>query len=482
MRVWMVSPELAPVAKAGGLADVVGALPEALFHVGQVETAVVLPEYGPLLSDPRIVERAVTHRFRVWLGPFPFDGALVRARLADPAGGPGIPLILVRQHHFFGSRPHPYGERGGTVAYHDQALRFAFFNHAVLIAAQKARHKPDLLHLHDWQAGLVPLLMPQYGLNLPTVLTLHNLGYQGVFGWELFDDLGIDFAQWPNLKRGDGAMSWLEGAIRTATAITTVSPTYAREILTPEGGEGLHELLAARGVTGILNGIDTLTWNPILDPLLPHPYFDPEERATMRAAFAAEMGFDPRLPTFGLVSRLAKQKGIDLFTQAVHHFNPPPFNLVVLGTGEHDIEGQIQSLVDRFPERVRYIHGFDEPLAHRVYGGSDFLVVPSRYEPCGLTQMIAMRYGAIPVVRATGGLADSVVHVDDDWEHSTGVVFKDASVGGVSWGIHRALGLFESPEAMQSVAARGMARDASWDESGRHYLELYHEIAPLPLD
>lgn len=466
LRILMVSAEFAPVAKAGGLADMVAGLSRALVARGH-DVRVLMPHYDlPGLPGDTLE----AGRF---LSPVRVGDGHPEVRIGTTRLGP-VPAVLV-------AAP---GLAGPGVIYGDGARelqRFALLAHAIVPALRSTGFVPDIVHCHDWHTALGPLLLRAAGAAARSVLTLHNIGYQGWFDPTLVADLGLapHREQLAAAPGAPGSPSFLATGIAHADLLTTVSPTHARELLTPEFGHGLETALAARrGVLhGILNGVDYGEWDPARDPYLPAAY-SAHDRAGKRAcrdALVAACGLVPDAsPLLGCVSRLATQKGLDLLAAALPELLAAGrLRAVVLGSGDAALARAFTGLAARFPGRCAFLDGHDEALARRVYAAADLFAVPSRYEPCGLTQMYALRYGAVPVVRATGGLADTVAHFDPATGRGTGSVFRDADPGGVRWGIEQALGWYADPATWARVVGNGMAADFAWDRQVRDYEAVY---------
>jgi len=476
LKVLLAASEAEPFARTGGLGDVVGALARALHEEG-LSVCLMLPLYAGIRGRFRLVSTAI--RFRIPLdGPRVEEGRLWR--LADETPGPET--YFVENPGFF-RREGLYGEGGRD--YPDNVSRFVFFSRAVLEGARRLGLRPDLVHLHDWQTALVPLYLRtlyrrDFG-GTRSVFTIHNLGYQGIFwhldmpilglGWEYFHMEALEF---------HGRINLLKAGLVFSDALTTVSPTYAREIQTPEQGFGLDGVLRkrARDLAGIRNGIDTAHWNPAADPRIERPFDSarPGGKRDCKAALRKELGLrrSPRTPLAGVVSRLTEQKGMDLLLGVSRTlFERRDLQLALLGTGDPGLERALGRLALRYPGRVAVRIGFDDDLARRIYAGADLFLMPSRYEPCGLSQMIAMRYGAIPVVRRTGGLADTV---REGSRRGNGFVFRPPSGRALLRAVDRALDLWKTPPAWKALRRRAMTEDFSWTGPARAYRDLYTRL------
>lgn len=465
MRILMVTAEFAPLAKVGGLADMVAGLSGWLAEQGH-EVRVVMPAYG--VTDVPASTALETVNGPVHLHP---------ATLEDAP--PGLEVLQwIAPDHF--GMPEVY--LGDTR----DAERFALLGQVALAHADADGFHPEVIHAHDWHAAAAVALPSPWDPAPPTLLTLHNIGYQGVFALDAVPDGRLrDALRDPTVD--EPRLNFLAAGIARARALTTVSPTHAAEILTPECGAGLDGLLRERAhrLHGILNGADYGLWSPAHDPLIEHAYTadSPHGKAHNRAALLETLGLvvDDSVPIVGMITRLTSQKGIDLLVGALPGLvTAHEFALVILGMGEPQYVEALQELADVYPGSVTLLEAHDERLAHRLLAGSDMLLIPSRYEPCGLTQLYAMRYGTIPIVRATGGLADSVQHFDPASGEGTGVVFRDYDVGGISWGLAQALAWFGEPGLWQRLVMNAMRSDFSWDRQAPHYEAFYRELAALP--
>jgi starch synthase len=465
----MVSSEAAPLAKTGGLADVVGALPDALKSLGH-EMAVVIPRYGSI--DLRTTRRAFDN-LPVHLGPTLYPVSVYQA----PAE---FPLYLVDCPPLF-DRPGFYGENG--LDYPDNHIRFAVFARAALAVA---RHlfRPDIFHCHDWQAGLVPVYLRTLFDTDPTFLgarslfTIHNLGYQGLFPRTVLPAISLPETVYrPDGLEFFGQVSYIKGGISFADALNTVSPTYAREIQTPEQGFGLDGALRARAavLSGILNGVDYREWSPENDRLIPAPFSaaDLSGKQVCKQLLLQEFGLPPEAidaPLIGIVSRFTRQKGADLLAEVAGQIISEGVYIVALGSGDPEYEEFFRRLAAEYPSRIAVRIGFDNGLAHRIEAGADMFLMPSRYEPCGLNQIYSLRYGTVPVVRATGGLDDTI-------DESTGFKFVECSGQALLGAVRAAAKAFTDRDAWMEMMRRGMLRDFSWRVSAGEYSELYGRLA-----
>ena len=476
MKILFVSAEVAPYSKSGGLGDVARALPIALASRGH-EVMVVTPRYGSVRQELTPLHRQVRLRF-----PYAEEVAELYAH------HPAERMQVVFLHHpYFYFRDGLYGDRHGEFG--DNARRFAFLAIGALSAAQHLGFAPDVIHLNDWQCGLGAVAARRGYAGTPIgqagiVFTIHNLAYQGVFKKSVMDDLGLpwDLFRHDQLEYFD-AVSFMKAGISHADAITTVSERYAQEIQTTDYGCTLDGMLRSRRdrLFGILNGVDA-DWNPATDPLIPARFSADalEGKAVCKRELRRAFGLQDRpgnRPLFGLVSRLTGQTGIELVLQALPvALQHRDIEVVLLGSGEANLENGLKHLAQRFPGRVGVRIGFDNPLSHLVEAGSDFFLMPSVYEPCGLNQMYSLRYGTLPIVRATGGLDDTVRHFTEP--NGNGIKFHDYLQSALLWGIGQALWLWDEPMRLAAVQQLGMREDFSWDRSATRYERLYRSIAP----
>ncbi len=474
MEILFVSSEVAPWSKTGGLGDVSGALPRALARRGHAVT-VVSPRYytidvragfQPLHGAVRVRGEATT----LW-----------RTRAA------GVAYYFVEHDRYFGSRRALYGDAHGDYA--DNAERFAYLTRAALATPGALGLRPRIVHGNDWQTGLLPFLLRQDHGQDPalararSVFTIHNLAYQGVFPKDAVPALGLPWSafRWDAMEFYDH-LSFMKAGLTAADAITTVSPNYAREILTPEGGAQLDGVLRhrARDLTGILNGIDVDEWDPSRDPHLPARYSAAalEGKAECKAALQRELKLPvrPDVPLVGMVGRLAEQKGIDLAAAVLPRLATLDVQLAVLGSGERRLESVFVRASRDHPRKIAARIGFDEGLAHRIEAGADAFLMPSRFEPCGLNQLYSLRYGTVPVVRAVGGLEDTVEDYDGK-DRGTGFKFMEYHPRALWGALLRALEVYRDRAAWTAMMRRGMALDFSWDRSAAGYEAVYQRLA-----
>jgi starch synthase len=485
MRILMVSTELWPLAKVGGLADMVASLSATLRGAGH-DVRCALPAYNvvprALPDDARVVKTGTVS--------MTFGGQNTAAGIRQVESESLPAPVLLIDHAVF-RREGIYDDPETRQGYPDNGLRWALFCRAVRDALPIVDWWPDVVHAHDHQAA--PLLGLLRWTSLPGgmvcrpagVFTIHNVGYQGVQPSSWIDASGLP----PKMHYPTGPLEFhgnvnlMKIGIRAADRVTTVSPQYAREIASgDEFGMGLHEDLAAAGdrLTGILNGIDTDVWNPESDPHLRYCYSAdrPANKSRNRSALREESGLDksdPAVPLLAMVTRLTSQKGIDLAIPVMEAAMNAGMQFVVLGSGEARYESELRALADRRPGRLAVTVGFDEPLAHRIEAGADIFLMPSRYEPCGLNQMYSLRYGTVPVVRAVGGLADTVLDLDEYPEHANGFVFRMWREVELFKTIHRAARAWRNRRLWKELMQRGMTADLSWNRSTRQYLDVYEK-------
>lgn len=484
MKILMVSAEVVPFAKTGGLADAVAALAGTLSTMGH-DVKIVMPRYYKIdrkqlaqLDGPMGVPVGIGQE---WTGVY----------YAPLTGYPKVTVYFLDHEQCFG-RDGIYGTKQESD-FHDNPYRFSLLAHGAFQLCNKLGWFPDIVHAHDWSSCLVPALLkhvcrpqPQFA-HTASVLTIHNMGYQGQYGKDKFTDLGIDW----NLYYGagfehNGGINFLQSGVTCADMITTVSPTYAKEIQTPAGGFGMDGLLRVRTdvVRGIVNGVDTSFWNPATDKTLPANYSvsDMAGKAKCKAELQKKMGLtvDPDVPIVGLVSRLVSQKGIaEVFAPTYGCLyrlcSTMKIQFVVLGNGEKWCEDEIKSLESKLPNMRAFI-GYSESLSHLVEAGSDFFLMPSQYEPCGLNQMYSELYGTLPIVRRTGGLADTVQNYNEKTGEGTGFMFDlltpDAVYDTIGWAVYA---YYNKKDHIKAMQKRAMKQDFSWKASCNKYLEVYKE-------
>jgi len=472
MKILFVAPEGLPYSKTGGLADVVGALPKALAEAGH-QIAVLLPRYRNTKARPPLVSSL----------SIPLGDALRFPAIAEGASADGVGYFFVDDAAFF-DREGLYGENGSD--YPDNAERFAEFSRAA-VEFTKQVWMPDVVHCHDWQTALVPVLLRTVYAedpalrSLPVVFTIHNLGYLGLFARSALERSGLpaNLFQMESLEFY-GKVSYLKGGLLFSDALTTVSRKYAQEIQTAEYGHGLEGVIRKRAdrLTGILNGVDYAAWSPEADKLIAANYsahnMDGKRacKKDLLESFGLPAGNMER-PLVGIVSRFVVQKGFDLIAEVAGELMRENLALVALGNGEPEYEKLFQALAKKFPERVSVKIAYDNTLAHKIEAGADMFLMPSRYEPCGLNQIYSLRYGTVPVVRATGGLDDTIVPYSAKSKSGTGFKFEEYSGKALLECVRQALHAFHDGKAWQAIQSRGMAQDFSWKPSAVAYLSVY---------
>jgi starch synthase len=475
MKILLASSEVHPYSKSGGLADMVAALAKSFAQAGH-EAVLVTPLYGGILDKhPEI------HRFDYYL-QVRLGSALIEANVFTAQPRPGLTLYFIDQPRFF-NRLGLYGEQGRD--YSDNATRFIFFSKCVVHLARYLSWRPDVVHVHDWQTALVPILLLHQkladGWAAPrTCLTVHNIAYQGHFSAETYalTNLPPDYYN-PRGLEFYGGLNNLKAGLVFADMITTVSPRYAREITTPEFGFNLDPILRQRQdvLVGILNGVDYEEWNTEHNPYLAQPYSvsHMEGKGANKSALQEELGLPPRpdVPLFGSITRLAHQKGIDLLLGALEESMAGDVQLAALGSGDLRYEEAFRTLARRYPKKVALRLGFNQGLSHRIEAGSDFFLMPSLFEPCGLNQMYSLRYGTIPIVRATGGLDDTVVDASEDAALADGIKFSEPSVRALVHAVRKARVLYNAPPALGHYRHNAMEADFSWERTTQKYIELF---------
>jgi starch synthase len=472
LRVLAVAAEIYPIVKTGGLADVAGALPMALKAYG-IETRTLVPGYPDVIKVLANVDI-----LRRW--PDFFGGA---ARLLG-GSHEGLDLLVIDAPHLYARPGNPYVMPNGRD-WPDNGVRFAALSRVAADIGQGATSfVPDIVHAHDWQAGLAPAYLHYSDRPRPaTVMTVHNLAFQGQFPRELLDTFGLPPDSY-NIHGVEyyGAIGFLKAGLQFADRITTVSPTYAIEVQTDEGGMGLGGLLRERtqDLSGILNGIDTSVWDPEKDSRLAACFTidQLEARAANKVALQRRFGLEqsPGTPLIAAISRLSWQKGLDLLLETVSTVLKEGMQFVLLGSGDTDLQDRYQAVSNANPGKIGVHIGYDEALAHLIQAGADILIVPSRFEPCGLTQLCALRYGAVPIVARVGGLADSIVDIAESNE-PTGFKFGPVTVDNLANALRKANVLFQNTSIWRKLQRNGLSTDVSWHKRASQYASLYRDVA-----
>lgn len=478
MNILFATPECAPYVKTGGLGDVSAALPATLAGMGH-DVRLLMPAYRGLKVSGEIGDGVELPAY----GPWP------AAQLVPVKVESGVTLLLLACPALYQRTGGPYVDVGGND-YHDNDMRFGMLSR---VAAQLGTvHSPlhgwmaDVVHANDWPCGLAPMYLAQardiapHQATAASVMTVHNLAFRGLFPMGSADLVGVPM-HWRGLEGVEfwGQLSMLKAGLQFADAITTVSPTYAREIQGEAAGVGLDGVLRARSsrLHGILNGIDTRGWNPASDTLLPHRFSrdNLQGKRLCKSALQSRLGLptDPKAMLLAVVSRLTEQKGVDLVLASLPRLLAEGAQLVVLGQGDPTLQQALRDAADRHPLQVSVTLGFDEALAHLIEAGADAFLMPSRFEPCGLNQMYSQAYGTPPVVAPVGGLVDSVVDADDDPDHGTGFILASADAAGLEDGLRRAIRAWKEQKRWRRIQANGMARQFGWEDSAQRYVDVY---------
>lgn len=480
MKVLFLSPEVVPFAKSGGLGDVAGSLPLSLKRL-KVDVRIAMPFYR-VVMEGNLKKRIIIKDLIVPLGAEKLNANIFETLLED------IPVYLIERDDMY-DRPYLYGNKRGD--FYDNIERFSFFSHAALRLSEDLGFTPDIIHCNDWQTGIVPaLLKGPYRTsrslsNSSSLFTIHNMGYQGIFPREKLSVTGLPEAGFfhPEGLEYWGKISLLKAGIVYADAITTVSPTYAMEIQTPEYGMGIEGVLRgrSRSLYGILNGVDYNEWDPSRDHHLASYYSKKSisGKVVCKEALVKELGLDPsviNLPLLGLISRLDSQKGLDILVKILDNIFNLDVGMVLLGSGDEAIQNAFRKAAERHKGRMAIYIGFNESLAHRIMAGIDLILIPSRYEPCGLTQMYALRYGTIPLVRATGGLNDTIETFDEKTAKGNGFKFGLYDAKALLDEIELAIRVFKDKKVWKQLMINGMRADFSWDISAKAYIDLYASI------
>ncbi|MDQ1144636.1 starch synthase [Bacillus sp. SORGH_AS 510] len=474
MKVLFAVSECGPFAKSGGLADVAGSLPKELKNLG-TDVRVILPKYGTI-SDEYKKEMKKIKEFTVpvgWRNQFCGIEELTHQ---------GVTFYFIDNEYYF--------KRENLYGYYDDGERFAYFNRAVLETIAQLNFYPDVMHCHDWHTAMIPFLLRTeyykrkgYG-QIKTMFTIHNLQFQGIFPKEVLGDLfGLDYQVFrPNTLEFFGNVNFMKGALVSADKITTVSPTYKEEIQTPVFGEKLDGLLRERNedLLGIINGIDEDFYNPAKDELIYQTYSANDHHKKSINKREIQKRFDlpqsPKTPLLVMISRLTKQKGLDLLKCVLRDLLQEDIQIIILGTGDYEYEEHLRHAGRMYPEKLKVHTGFNEELAHKLYAAADLFLMPSLFEPCGLGQIIAMKYGAIPIVRETGGLNDTVKAWNEFTNKGNGFSFKNFNAHDMLYTIQRAISFYHDHEGWDSIVKQAMGMDYSWAQSAFRYNQLYAEL------
>lgn len=475
-KILFACSEMFPLIKTGGLADVAGSLPPALVQAGH-DVRVMLPAYGDVLTKITAPQRIAS----LMLDGLPGSIDILETVLA----GSELKLWLVHYGPAFDRGGNPYLDAHG-VEWPDNAARFALFSRVIARIGQGAAGldwHPDIVHCNDWQTALAPALLAMHHPRPALVFTIHNLSYQGLYPYATFQALALPMQLWSSTSMEYyGNFSFIKGGLVYADMVNAVSPTYAREIQTPQFGYGLEGLLQHRGehLVGIVNGIDTQEWNPETDRYL-DKHFSSERMEGKKANKAAlqqnfSLAVDPAIPVIGMIGRLVQQKGLDLVIGALPTLVSRPLQIIALGSGERSLQGALEEWAARYPQKIAVHIGYSETLAHRIEAGADMFLMPSRFEPCGLNQLYSQRYGTIPIVHNVGGLADTVVDASAENlkdRRATGIIFQQPQISDLEQAVDRGLALFHNKNKWRALQRTAMARDFSWQASARQYDELY---------
>ncbi len=481
LKICLATAEFAPLAKTGGLADVSAALSVYLHGAGH-DIRVVMPFYSTLNRGELKFEPVDNFQnLTVTLGPWDVEYSIYRTVLPRS----GLPIYLLRC-------PALYDRDGLYTSGKDEHLRFLLLSRAAIEMCQHMQFSPDIFHCHDWHAATIPLyLKTNYAwdklfADTRSVLTIHNIGYQGKFPAEILADmtLGPNVGHLHQDDLSSGIINFLKTGLLHADLLTTVSPTYAREIQGAEYGMGVDDILRARSdaLIGILNGVDDAEWDPQTDQLIPRKFSmqNLSGKKICKRDLLKELGLDGNLnrPVIAVISRFVSQKGFDLMEKVLPRLlTQRDFSLAVLGSGDPQLEAFFDSLRRQLPSRVGFYRGFNNKLAHWIEAGADMFLMPSRYEPCGLNQMYSLKYGTVPIVRETGGLADSVQQINPSTRSGTGVLFRDYDEAGIDWAINTALDLYKDRPLWQEIIQNGMAMDFSWQQQGEQYVNIFRKLS-----
>lgn len=484
LKVIMTASELNPIAKVGGLADVIGALPKAL-HKNDIDVRVAIPKYG-VIDDTKYPSKKIAGNIKV-----PFEGEdklinIYKTMLPDTE----VPVYLIDNLEYLGQNGIYFETDASSSGSNREAERYSFFARSLMEIFEPLDWYPDVIHCHDWHVGFVPVILKILNKkndklkHIKSLLTIHNLEYQGRYDQAMiFKAFGIQESDYPTLSETqNGQINSLQQAILISDHLNTVSPNYGKEILTKEYGAGLEKVIATRidDLDGILNGIDIDHFNPADDDALVKKYSPQDLSGKMecKADLQNKCGLkvDPEIPILGIVSRLADQKGIDLIYAIADDLAEENVQFVCLGTGDPKLENMMKEMAEKYPDKFYANIAFDADFAQQIYAGSDIFMMPSKFEPCGLGQMIAMRYGTLPIVRATGGLKDTVRNIDVVTGEGDGFVFKNYVAEELLISVKHALNLYQDQEKWYNIVKSVMVKDFSWDNSAHKYISLYNKI------
>ncbi len=481
VKVLMATSEAVPFAKTGGLADVAGALSLAL-ETQCADVKVIMPKYKAVDTD-RFSLVKTNRRITIPVGMSSEKGTVWKTAI-----GNNIEVLFIEHEYFFG-REGLYGTQAGD--YTDNLERFVFFCKAVLKYIKAVKWKPDIIHCHDWQTALIPVYLKilhkkdKFYRSIKTIFTIHNLAFQGIFPWERYLETGLGWDQFTYDKlEFFQQLNLLKGGLVYSDKLTTVSPTYAEEILTPEAGSGLDSVLLHRknDFTGILNGLDYSVWSPGTDSALPERYSSsqPENKLALKKHLLKKTNLTVRslkkTPVLGSVSRLTDQKGYDIIAEALPKLMKRNLRLVILGTGEEKYHTLLTGLAEKYPKKLSVNLFYDDAMAHLIYAGTDMFLMPSKFEPCGLGQLIALKYGSIPIVNHTGGLADTIHDFNSKTGDGNGFVMRDYSAESLLEAVGRGLELYKKAAVWKEQMLKGMNQDFSWKNSAKKYLKLYKSL------
>jgi len=480
IKVLFATGEALPYVKTGGLADVAGALPVELARLG-VEPVIFLPEYRGIRERFNLEPTGI----KVWVPILEYENTVLKEGEVFTTERNGVRAFFLKNDEFY-DREYLYSTPQGD--YKDNAVRFIFYARGLMEFIKAGGFSPDVIHCHDWQAGLAPVYIKTLYKDEPgikgikTLLTIHNLAYQGIFWAFDIKQIGLDWSYFtPDLLEFYGQVNFLKGGLVYADLINTVSKKYAEEIQTPEFGCKLEGVLTARrqDLFGIVNGIDYSVWNPETDEHIPAKFSakDLSGKKVCKAELKKELGLEHGdAPLIGIISRLADQKGLDIVAESLDEILGMGYQVVILGTGQDKYHNLFKSLAEPCKGKASFRIEFNDPLAHRIEAGADLFLMPSRYEPCGLNQLISLKYGTVPVVRATGGLDDTIENFDPATGKGTGFKFVDATKEAMMTALKSALEIYRQPKLWEKLVKNGMKKDFSWKSSAKEYVKLYKKL------